>query len=92
MLLGGWNFDEVKAANLPQKVASAFTAVTSELVGADYMPVAYAGSQVVNGINHCIIALQTIVTPNASKRLVKMIINIDTNGKATLVSVSGLGI
>lgn len=92
MLLGGWNFDEVKAANLPQKVASAFTAVTGELVGADYMPVAYAGSQVVNGINHCIIALQKIVVPDAEMRLVKMIINIATNGKATLVSVSGLGI
>ncbi len=92
MLLGGWNYDEVKAVNLPQKVASAFTSITSELVGADYMPIAYAGSQVVNGINHCIIALQTVVVPNPVKRLVKMIINIDTNGKATLVSVSSLGI
>lgn len=92
MKLGGWNFDEVKSANLPQKVASAFTAVTGGLVGVDYMPVAYAGSQVVNGINHCIIALQTIVVPDAEKRLVKMIINIDTDGKASLVSVSGLGI
>ena len=92
MLLGGWNYDDVKPTNLPQKVASAFTAVTGELVGADYMPVAYAGNQVVNGINHCIIALQTIVVPNASKHFVKMIINIDADGKATLVSVSGLGI
>ena len=92
MLLGGWNFDDVKAANLPQKVASAFTAVTGELVGADYMPVAYAGSQVVNGVNYCIIALQTIVTPNSEKRLVKMIINVDSNNKASFVSVSGLGI
>ena len=56
------------------------------------MPVAYAGSQVVNGINHCIIALQTVVVPNAVKRLVKIIINIDTNGKAMLVSISNLGI
>ena len=92
MLLGGWNFDDVKAANLPQKVASAFTAVTGELVGADYMPVAYAGSQVVNGVNYCIIALQTIVTPNSEKLLVKMMINVDSNNKASFVSVSGLGI
>ena len=52
MLLGGWNLDEVKGCNLPQKVQSAFTAVTSELVGADYEPIAYLGSQQVNGINY----------------------------------------
>jgi len=90
MLLGGWNFDDVKSANLPQKVASAFTAVTGELVGADYMPVAYAGSQVVNGINYCVIAIQTIVAPNTEKRLVKMIINVAPDGKASFVSVSGI--
>jgi len=90
MLLGGWNYDEVKSANLPQKVASAFTAITENLIGAEYMPVAYAGSQVANGINHCIIALQSIMSPGAEKRLVKMIINIDTNCKPALISISEL--
>lgn len=33
MLLGSWNLDEIKGCNLPQKVATAFTAVTSELDG-----------------------------------------------------------
>ena len=50
--LGAWNVDEMKGCNLPQKVASAFTAVTGELVGADYMPVLYVGSQDVNGRNY----------------------------------------
>lgn len=92
MILGGWNYDDVKATNLPQKVASAFTAVTGELVGADYMPVAYAGSQVVNGINYQIIALQMIASPNVVKRFVKMIINVSSDGKTSLISVSGLGL
>ena len=45
MTLGGWNLDEVKGTALPQKVQTAFTAVTSELVGAEYEPIAYLGSQ-----------------------------------------------
>ena len=88
MILGGWNFDEVKGVNLPQKAQSAFTEVTSELLGANYEPVLYAGSQVVNGVNYCIFALQTSLTAHPVQRLMKMIINVDTKGKANLVSVS----
>ena len=91
-VLGGWNIDDMKGCNLPQKVQSAFTAVTSELVGADYMPVLYVGSQVVNGMNYCVLAKQTIITATPENRLVKMIINVDTKGVASLVSVSGIAI
>lgn len=90
--LGGWNIDEMKGCNLPQKAQSAFTAVTGELTGADYMPVLYVGSQVVNGVNYCILAMQTLITANPVNRLVKMIINVDTNGVAKLVSIGGIAI
>ena len=86
--LGGWNFDELKGCNLPQKAQSAFTDVTSKLVGADYEPVLYVGSQPVNGTNYCVIALQTSVTATPEKRLMKLIINVDAKGKSRLVSVS----
>ena len=91
-LLGGWNIDEMKSVNLPQKAQSAFTAVTGGLVGADYMPVLFVGTQIVNGTNYCILAVQTLVTPNPEKRLVKMIINVSVNGNASLVSVSGVAL
>ena len=90
--LGAWNVDEMKGCNLPQKVASAFTAVTGELVGADYMPVLYVGSQIVNGMNYCVLAKQTIITATPEYRLVKMVINVDTKGVASLVSVSGIAL
>ena len=90
--LGAWNIDEMKGVNLPQKVQSAFTAVTGELVGADYMPVLYVGSQVVNGMNYCVLAKQTIITATPEYRLVKMVINVDTKGIASLVSVSGIAL
>ena len=91
-VLGGWNIDDMKGCNLPQKVQSAFTTVTSELVGADYQPVLYIGSQVVNGMNYCVLAKQTIITATPENRLVKMIINVDTKGVASLVSVSGIAL
>lgn len=92
MILGGWNLDEVKGCNLPQKVQTAFTAVTGELVGADYEPIAYLGSQQVNGMNYRILALQTLVVPTPEKRIVKMIIHEELNGSVRLVSVSGLAL
>ena len=90
--LGGWNIDEMKSVNLPQKAASAFTAVTGGLVGAEYMPVLYVGSQLVKGTNYCIIALQTLVTVDAPKRLVKMVIHEDLDGTASLNSIRGLSL
>ena len=89
MILGGWDLDEVKGCNLPQKVATDFTAVTSELVGAEYEPIAYLGSQQVNGTNYRILALMRTVTATPEKKLVKMIINEAPDGSVRLVSVSG---
>ena len=61
-LLGGWDISRMKACNLPQKATSAFIGATQDLVGANYQPVLYIGSQVVNGMNYCILALQTLST------------------------------
>ena len=87
-MLGGWNIDELKPCKLPQKAASAFTGATSELVGADYEPVLYVGSQAVNGTNYCFIAVQTLVTAQPKKRLVKLIIHESLHAEYTLHSVS----
>ena len=90
--LGGWNIDEMKSVNLPQKVQSAFTEIMSGLVGAEYMPVLYVGSQLVNGTNYWIIALQTLVTRETQKQLVKVIIHVDLDGATSLVSIRGVSL
>ncbi len=89
MILGGWNLDEVKGCNLPQKIQTIFTAVTSERTGAEFEPVAYLGSQTVNGTNYKILALMHYVVASPQKRLVKMIIHEELDGSVRLVSVSG---
>ena len=88
-MFGSWELDEFHGVKLPQKVASAFTAVTGELVGADYQPIVYLGKQLVNGVNYCVLAVQKLVTARSEKRLVKMIIHEAADGTASLESVTG---
>ncbi len=91
-VLGGWDISELKSCKLPQKVASAWAAVTGEIVGVEYEPVLYVGSQVVNGTNYCLLALQTLVTVNSPKKLVKMVLHVDLDGNARLGTVRGLSL
>ena len=79
---------DVKGVALPQKAQSAFTAVMSDIVGADYEPIAYLGSQVVNGTNYKVLAIKTPVVPNGEKSFVKIIINEGTDKTTRLVSIS----
>jgi hypothetical protein len=85
--LGGWDISELKPAKLPQKAATAFTGATDGVIGAEYEPMLYVGSQLVNGTNYCFIALQTIICAEPMKRLVKLIVN-ENGGKYHIVSVN----
>ncbi len=91
-VLGGWNIDEMKGCKMPQKAASAFTAAMGGVVGADYEPVLYVGNQIVNGTNYCFLAIQTLVTVNAPKRLVKIVIHEALDGTITLKSIRGVSL
>lgn len=79
---------DVKGVALPQKAQSAFTAVMSDIVGADYEPVAYLGKQVVDGTNYKILAIKTPVVPDGEKSFVKIIVNEGTDKTTRLVSIS----
>ena len=73
-MLGSWNID-VKVGGMPQKVATAFAKEFREIVGAEYMPIAYLGSQTVNGINHAILAEQVLVIGRDVKNIVLIVMN-----------------
>ena len=60
---------------LPQKVQSGFDKVFSNMVGANYTPIAYLGSKVVNGTNHAILAEQNLVTGKDIKAICLVILN-----------------
>ena len=72
--LGGWKVN-VAVGSMPQQVATAFGKVFENFVGATYTPIAYLGSQVVNGTNHAILAEQTVMTGVDTKNIVCIILN-----------------
>lgn len=72
--VGQWNVNVIANA-MPQKLASAIGALDEELVGAAYEPIAYIGSQVVNGTNHAVIAKQTILSGKDQNNIVLLKFN-----------------
>lgn len=86
-MLGSWKVNVVIDA-MPQKVATAVGKLSETLIGAEYKPIAYLGSQVVNGINHAVLAEQTVLTGKDSKNIVVLTFN-EKQGEieATLVGI-----
>ena len=82
-MLGSWNVD-IQVGKFPQKVASALADL--QLVGAMYEPIAYVGSQVVNGTNHAVLAKQVLTTGKDVENVVVMIFN----EKDGTVALSGI--
>lgn len=77
------NFD---ACKLPQKAASAWTAVEG-LIGATYKPLLYLGEQIVNGTNYYFIAEQTLMTNPLIRRVIKFAIY-EHNGEYEMLDES----
>ena len=73
-MLGGYTI-KVSTSGLPQKVASGFDKVFKDFTGASYTPIAYLGSQLVNGTNHAVLAEQTIMNGKDTKNAVIMVFN-----------------
>lgn len=89
---GGWTLVPMEGCNLPQEVATGFCEVAGAMVGAEYLPVLYVGTQVVHGVNHMIICRQTLAAQGAPEHLVKMVLNQncddgDIVGKWSVVSI-----
>ena len=86
MKLGSWEVNVVVGA-MPQKVATAFGEIFANLYGAEYTPIAYLGKQVVNGVNHAILAEQRIITGHDVKNIVMIVLNEKPEG-FSLVSIT----
>jgi hypothetical protein len=85
-MVGSWN---VNVSNkMPQKVASAMSALSEQLMGAEYDFIAYLGFQVVNGTNHAVLAKQVVVTGRDTTNVVVIVFNEKPgNMELTLVSI-----
>lgn len=84
---GGWVF-QVSLDAMPEKIATAFGELNEHLIGARYRPIAYLGSQVVNGTNYAVLAEQIISDLADTKNIVLIVFNVAPGAlKATLVYI-----
>ena len=85
IMTGAIQFEEFTGlTSMPQKAASAWAKV-DELVGAEYLPLLYVGTQVVRGVNHWFIAqVTTSGTAQPKKKIVKLAVN-EFQGKFEVV-------
>jgi len=83
-MLGSWDIKISK--NMPEKVATAVGKLADTLIGAEYTPILYLGSQVVNGTNHAVLAEQLITTGKDTKNVVVIIFN-EKGMDCTLVNI-----
>lgn len=73
-MIGSWDI-KVTLGGMPQKIATAFSDFNDKILGAEYTPIAYLGSQQVNGINHAILAEQLLTTGKDVRNVVVIIFN-----------------
>ena len=85
-MFGKINLENFDACKLPQKAASAWSAVEN-LIGATYKPLLYLGEQVVNGTNYYFIAEQTLMTNPLIRRVIKFAIY-EHNGEYEMLDKS----
>ena len=75
---------------MPQKAASAWAKI-EEMVGAKYTPIAYAGTQIVKGVNHWFIVGVETIAAEPARRIVTMAVN-EFNGEYHIVHGSDVTI
>ena len=86
-MAGGWQVAPHEAAVLPEDAQAAFDKATAELDGADYLPVALLSSQVVAGMNYCILCQVTPVVPDGKPSWALVYIYADLQGNADITNV-----
>lgn len=65
ILPGAWVNWAADPLDIPENVKAAFDKALEGLVGHTYEPIAILGSQVVSGMNYCLLCKTTVVTPDA---------------------------
>ena len=89
-MAGGWQSIPHEAAELPDDAQTAFDKALEGLVGANYVPVALLSTQVVAGMNYCILCQITPIVPDATQTWALVYIYADLEGNAEIANVYDL--
>ncbi len=87
-LVGGWT--PSASPELSEDRLAVFEKALEGLVGVSYTPVAYLGSQVVAGMNHCYLCQAQLVYPGAQPSYKLMYIYEAPDGSCEILSVADL--
>lgn len=85
-IAGGWRYTEDPEAD--DNVTEVVDKATGKLLGAEYEPVAYIGSQVVAGMNHAVLCRITAVSPDAESGYALVYIYEDLNGGVEVLEIN----
>ena len=90
IIAGAW--EEAGSPVIPSDVMKAFEKAMDGLVGANYTPVAYLGSQIVSGHNYMLLCRVAPVTADPVETYAIVSIYEDTEGNAQMTNVSDFGV
>ena len=86
-LAGGWEIAPNEAAALPEDVQAAFDRAVKDMDRAEYVPVALMATQIVAGVNYCILCQIVPVEPEAGASWALVYIYADPQGNAEITNV-----
>ena len=89
-LSGGWT--PAEDYTVTEERQALFEKGLAGLLGVNYVPVAYLGSQVVAGTNHVFLAQATVVYPDARPTYVLVYLYEDLQGQVTILNIADLDI
>ena len=89
-LLGAWYANMDHPTEIPQDVLDAFQAATESMTGYVYKPIALLGSQVVAGMNYCLLCEKTLVVPDAQPSYALVYINDGINGEKQVLKIEDI--
>ena len=83
-IIGGWTVSGETAIEKNPEAKAALEKALSDMVGAEYTPVAVLGTQVVAGTNYCILCKVTAVVPGAQPSYELVYVYEDLSGNAAI--------
>ena len=89
-LTGGWTYAE--DPTVTEEMAAKLEKALEKNLGATYVPVANLGTQVVAGLNRCLLCQVTSVSPNATPHYALAYIYTDLEGNSSLTQVIDLDV
>ena len=90
MKLGGWISNTENPAEIPQEVLDAFNKAIEGLEGCTYEPIALLASQVVAGMNYCLLCRLTVVYPDAQPTYALVYVYQNIEGACELARVADI--